>query len=138
MQAVMRAVYASSIPLSQVLQAVEWMVHAWSIPSKSLRERKAAEERKERDYEESFRDSLGRGDRERKAREYMKRMTKGGKEMIDPTGRGFRIQPSSVTVIQPIIERLYKFAHQNRRMRHAGPEPFGFSKNGIEDHCRDQ
>lgn len=48
----------------------------------------------------AYRASQGRAVTEARVDEYMRARTKGGVELLDPTGREFKLQPSQVTVVK--------------------------------------
>ena len=50
-------------------------------------------------FADVYRESLGRHVVEERNKRYMESMTKTGEDFVDPTGRMFRIQGSSVTAI---------------------------------------
>jgi len=62
---------------------------------------KDAEEAREAAMIEVFNKSLGRDLHEQRISEYLKTRTKGSMDTIDPSGRQFRVEPSSVTIIKP-------------------------------------
>ena len=63
------------------------------------RRREAAIERKVREYEKKHRDEQGRHVIEHRNQDYIKEITVGGKEILDPTGRASRVDPSQITDI---------------------------------------
>ena len=63
------------------------------------RRREAAIERKVREYEKKHRDEQGRHVIEHKNQGYLKEITAGGMEILDPTGRALRVDPSQITDI---------------------------------------
>eukprot|EP00948_MAST-09A_sp_MAST-9A-sp1_P003524 g3524.t1 len=73
-------------------------------------QKREAEEQRHRQYEQKYRDELGRHIVEERVDKYMKGITKDGQGMIDPTGRAFHVQPSSVTVVKDNSFGLGKLA----------------------------
>jgi hypothetical protein len=63
------------------------------------RRREAAIERKLREYEKKHRDEQGRHVIEHRNQDYIKEITVGGMEILDPTGRASRVDPSQITDI---------------------------------------
>jgi len=63
------------------------------------RRREAAVERKLKEYEKKHRDEQGRHVIEHKNQGYLKEITAGGMEILDPTGRALRVDPSQITDI---------------------------------------
>jgi hypothetical protein len=66
-------------------------------------ERSRKDEQKEREhkqYDEAFQKEQGRAAKETKVKNYLQSRTRGGVEMVDPTGRSARIDPSQVTIVR--------------------------------------
>ncbi|CAM9586927.1 unnamed protein product, partial [Sphacelaria rigidula] len=55
-----------------------------------------ARERTEREHEQRFRKELGKHVTDARNREYLRARTVDGTDVLDPTGRTFRVEPSQV------------------------------------------
>eukprot|EP00742_Colponemidia_sp_Colp-10_P008825 GILJ01009584.1.p1 GENE.GILJ01009584.1~~GILJ01009584.1.p1 ORF type:complete len:1812 (-),score=327.15 GILJ01009584.1:58-4746(-) len=64
-----------------------------------LKKREDAEKR-EKAYDEKYRRELGRREKEKRIHDYLVSRTVDGRDMVDPTGREFKIKPSQVTLIK--------------------------------------
>ena len=67
-------------------------------------------EHQHKQYAKKYRDEKGRHITEARTEAYLRSVTIGGKDMVDPTGRVFRIQPSSETTIKTHAFGLGKVA----------------------------
>ena len=78
----------------------EMRIAARMIEEAKRERREAAAARKELEYEEVYQREMGRAAKEARVSQYISKRTKGGEDIIDPTGRTFRIEPSQVTTIK--------------------------------------
>jgi NAD(P)H-hydrate repair Nnr-like enzyme with NAD(P)H-hydrate epimerase domain len=70
-------------------------------------------DREHKQYDEAFQKEQGRAAKETKVKSYLQSRTRGGVEMVDPTGRSARIDPSQVTVVRDHGFGLGKSMRQN-------------------------